>query len=246
MNDIHNHLLYGIDDGARNIDESINLLKYYESVGVRSIMLTPHFINESRYCSNNEEKRKLIDSIKDKTSIKLYMGNEVYISDKIISFINSGDISTLNGSRYILIEFPLRSRLNNYQDITFDLINNGYIPIIAHPERYHYLELEELIKLHEMGCLFQGNISSLNDKYGKDAKNNLILLLKKKMIYVMGSDSHRYGENINSGLEKLKEIVDDSYYNELINDNFDKIINNEVINKHEIKKVNRLFKERIK
>ena len=97
-----------------------------------------------------------------------------------------------------------------------------------------------------MGCLFQGNISSLVGKYGKDAKNNLILLLRKKMIYVMGSDSHRSGININLGLEKLKCMVDDTYYNELINDNFDKIINNEVINKYEIKKVKWLFKERIK
>lgn len=246
MNDIHNHLLYGIDDGARSFYESINLLRYYESVGVRSIMLTPHFINESRYCSNNEEKRKLIDSIKDKTSIKLYMGNEVYISDKIIELINSGDICTLNGSKYILIELPLRSRLNNYQDIIFVLINNDYVPILAHPERYHYLELEELIKLHEMGCLFQGNLGSLLGRYGKSSKNNLILFLKKKMIYVMGSDSHRNCVNIDLGLEKLKQIVDDRYYNELIYDNFDKIVNNETINKYEIKKVKWLFKERIK
>ena len=235
MKDIHNHLLYGIDDGSDNYNKSIKILNNLSIEGVTDIVVTPHYIIGSNYNSNNKEKNELIKKLQKKTKIKLYLGNEVYIDNGIIEEIKKGNISTVNNSNYLLIELPLREKLEYAKDIIFDLRNNGIIPIIAHPERYHYLKLDELETFIKMGCLLQGNITSLNNKYGKSAKKNLELLLSKHMIHVLGTDTHNSGNiDLNVCINKLKKIVDDKMYDELVNTNFDKIINNEKIEVYSI------------
>lgn len=235
MKDIHNHLLYGIDDGSENYKKSIEILNNLSMEGVTDIVVTPHYIIGSNYNSNNKNKNELLKNLQKKTNIKLYIGNEVYIDNGIIEEIEKGNISTINNSNYLLIELPLREKLDCAKDIIFDLRNNGIIPIIAHPERYHYLKLEDLETFIEMGCLLQGNITSLNNKYGKDARKNLELLLKKHMIHILGTDTHNNGKiELNNCCNLLKKIVDDNMYNELITSNFDKIINNEKIEVYNI------------
>ena len=111
MRDLHNHLLFGIDDGSTSIDESIKLLNEMEKSKVTDIMLTPHYIAGSDYCTPNSKKRELIEELKKQTNINLYLGNEVYIDNNIVADIRNDKISTLNGSRYVLIEFPLNEKL---------------------------------------------------------------------------------------------------------------------------------------
>lgn len=243
MKDIHNHLLYGIDDGSDNYKRSVEILNNLSREGVTDIVVTPHYIIGSNYNSNNKTKEELIKKLQKETNIKLYIGNEVYIDNGIIENIKMGNISTINNSNYLLIELPLRESLDCAKDIIFDLRNNGIIPIIAHPERYHYLKLEDLVTFIDMGCLLQGNITSLNNKYGKNAKRNLELLLKKHMIHVLGTDTHNNGDiNLNDCRSLLKKIVDDKMYNDLINNNFSKIINNDRVEAYEIISKKGIFK----
>lgn len=249
MKDLHNHLLYGIDDGSKNLEESIEILSNLESEGVTSIVVTPHYIIGSNYNSNNLEKEKLLKELQKRTNIKLYLGNEIYIDNRIVDEIENGNISSINNSKYLLIELPLHEKMEHAKDILFRLRNKGFIPIIAHPERYHYISLEELTSYIEMGCLLQGNITSLNEKYGKNARLNLELLLKKHMIYVIGTDTHsKNNSNIKLCLEKLKKIVnDENIYEDLVNNNFERIVNNEEVPRYEIKSQKKLFyKEKIK
>lgn len=242
MKDLHNHLLYGIDDGSRNYQESIEILSNLEKEGVTAVVVTPHYIIGSIYNSNNIEKEELLKELQKETKINIYLGNEVYIDNKIIDEIKKGNISTINNSRYLLVELPLNIRLECAKDILFNLRNEGYIPIIAHPERYHYISLDELVKYIDMGCLLQGNITSLDDKYGKKARHNLELFLKKNMIHVIGSDVHRNNVNrIELCCNKLKKIVDNNMYEDLMNNNFERIINDEEVPKYEIIKTNKLF-----
>ena len=107
MIDMHSHILYGIDDGSRTKEESIKLLKYLEEQGVVASIVTPHFIEDTDFMVTVEQKEKLIEELQKETTIKLYTGNEVYFSDKTIDSLNSRKLSTLNNSKYILIEFPL-------------------------------------------------------------------------------------------------------------------------------------------
>ena len=229
MRDLHNHLLYGIDDGSKTLDESIKLLGEMEKNKVTDIMFTPHYIIGSNYSANNTIKRELVEELKKYTTMNLYFGNEVYIDNDIVDFINKDEIATLNGSRYLLIELPLNEKLESASSIIQNIIKNGYTPIIAHPERYHYLDLQFFENVIEEGCLLQGNITSLCGKYGGSAKHNLELLVKKQMIHFMGTDTHRSIYPLNDCYIALSRITTREMYKEITANNFLRVINNEEI-----------------
>ena len=241
MRDLHNHLLFGIDDGSNSLDESIALLKEMEESRITDIMLTPHYITGSDYKASNKKKRELIEELKKHTNINLYLGNEVYIDNNIVSNIRNDEISTLNGSRYVLIEFPLNEKLEIVPTIINNVIKSGYVPIIAHPERYHYYDLEFFEELIDEGCLLQGNITSLCGKYGGNAKHNLELLVRKHMIHFMGTDTHRSIYPLNDCYIALSKIVDINMYKDITSNNFEKVVNNEKIEPYEIVKSHGLF-----
>ena len=232
MIDMHSHILYGIDDGSRTREESVELLKYLEKQGVTESIVTPHYIDDTQFVASIEKRKELIRDLQTETNIKLYIGNEVYFSDKTIESLNSKKLSTLNDSKYILIEFPLSNRIKDVDEMVYDLSTNGVIPIIAHPERYLYVQedYKYLDKLVEVGALFQVNYGSIIGIYGSKAEKTAKTLLKKGYISFLGSDIHRIDKPIDleKAMKKLKkivkkqEIVDDLTYN-----NIKKIINNE-------------------
>jgi protein-tyrosine phosphatase len=236
MRDLHNHLLYGIDDGSRTLDDSINLLNEMEQNKVTDIMFTPHYIIGSHYNANNMVKRKLTEELQKHTNINLYYGNEVYLDNDIVKYIEKGEISTLNGSRYILVEFPLNEKLDLGLTLIQNLVKNGYVPIIAHPERYHYYDMEFFETLIDEGCLLQGNITSLCGKYGTDSKRNLELLVKKHMIHLMGTDTHRTYYPLNDCYVALTKLTTREMYKDITANNFMKVVNDEEIEPFEIEK----------
>ena len=247
MKDIHNHLLYGLDDGSFSLDSSIEILNNLYNRGVTDIVLTPHYIIGTDYNSNNRKKIELMDELQKNTKVKLYIGNEVYIDNDILKYIDKKEISTINNSKYLLIELPLNEKLSCYKEIIFELIEGGIVPVIAHPERYSYLSINDLEDLIKQGCLFQGNITSLIGKYGINAKRNLKLLLKKNMIHVLGTDIHRNDVDIKECEKRLKSLVDYNIYLDITTRNFDKIINNENVQVYDIKRVGSFFnKEKIR
>lgn len=232
MIDMHSHILYGIDDGSRTKEESIKLLKYLEEQGVVASIVTPHFIEDTDFMVTVEQKEKLIEELQKETTIKLYTGNEVYFSDKTIDSLNSRKLSTLNNSKYILIEFPLSNKIKDVDEMVYDLSTNGVIPIIAHPERYKYVQddYKYLDKLVEIGALFQANYGSLIGNYGTTVEKTVKKLIKKGYISFLGSDIHRIDRKIDliAAKKKLKKIVKkDSIVEKLTYDNILKVINNE-------------------
>lgn len=229
MRDIHSHIMYGIDDGSRNIEESVCLLNDLEKNGITDIILTPHYIENTDYTCTREQKENIINELKHYTNINLYIGNEVYICDNLPDLILEGKISTLNNSRYLLIELPMNNKIINLTDILNRLIEMGIIPIIAHPERYKYVQndIHYLDDIKEMGVLFQGNYESLFGKYGKGAKMSLKELLKYDYISFLGSDIHRVGYQFhhNQVYKAVKKIVkNEQKVNELIDYNIKKVI----------------------
>ena len=238
MKDLHSHLLYRIDDGSRSIEESIFLLKRMENSGVKELILTPHYVENSKFNCNNYNKEIIFNKLSEKAkeeniSIKLYLGNEAYITDNLVDLIEKGEIRTLNNSKYLLFEFPLRQKVNGSFDIIHKIITNGYIPVLAHPERYiTFQEHPELIAEYlRAGVLLQGNFTSLFNKYGKKSQKTLKYFLKNKMITFLGSDTHRIVEFDEKKLRKklLRITKDKEYVEDLLNNNFDKVINNQDI-----------------
>ena len=235
MKDLHSHLLYGIDDGCKNIEESIPLLKGLEKEGVTEIMLTPHYIENTNYNSNNFEKQTIFEELcqkveEEKINIKLYLGNEVYITPNMIELIEQGEIKTLNNSKYLLFEIPLNNINQNTLEIVNNLVSHGYSPILAHPERYRYFQehpraIEDYLR---SGILLQINYTSLFGKYGIVAEKTAKLFLKKKWVSFIGSDIHHNLELNKKKLEKklLRITRDKNYTKDLLEDNFDKVIQN--------------------
>ena len=233
MIDIHSHIMFGIDDGSKNIDISMDILRDAYMNGVTDIILTPHYIEDSKYTCNNKDKEKILKKLqyelkKEKINLKLYIGNEIFINENISTLIKNGEIAPLNNSKYILVELPMGRMYNNTKSIFFELIREGYIVILAHPERYRYMSKyeEKLEELIEMGVLLQGNYRSLFGYYGKDAKKALQKLIKQKKISFLGSDIHKNdGYNLKKLEKKILRLSKDKEYTEsIINGNAKKIL----------------------
>ena len=240
MKDIHSHILYGIDDGAKTIEESLNILTKAEAEGITDIVLTPHYIKKSNYNCNNINKQNLFKILqkeikKNKINIKLYLGNEVMIDEDIINLIKTKEIMPINNTKYVLIEFPMHNYNQNIDNIIFDMVRNNYIPIIAHPERYSYIQnnISKVDEFIQMGAILQGNYLSLLSRYGKTAKKTLIKLLKINKISILASDIHHDKNDyyLLKTKKKLKRVVKkEEKIEDLLVNNFDKIINNEDLN----------------
>ena len=239
MRDIHCHIMYGIDDGSKSLEQSIEILKNAYSNGITDIVLTPHYINKSEYNCDNKKKKKILDELiselkKENIDINLYLGNEVMIDPDVSKLIANNKISTINNTKYVLVELPMHYENPNSEKMMFEIIRHGYIPILAHPERYDYVK-EDISKLEpyiNMGCILQGNYLSLFGRYGDEAKKILKILLKQRKIKILASDIHRPSTDYR--IKKLKKklkwfLRDKKYQEELLETNFLKIINNEII-----------------
>lgn len=231
MLDIHSHILYGIDDGSRTKEESIELLRYLESQGVKKIIVTPHYIENTLYEATILKKKKIIKELEKETNIKLYIGNEVYFSDKTLDLLKEKKLSCLNDSRYLLIELPMSSKIKDLDEMIFDLTISGIVPIVAHPERYSYVQndIKYLDKLKESGALFQSNYGSLTGTYGKKAEKTIKKLLKNGYISFMGTDIHHidHKTDIELASKKLRKIVkNEKIVEDITTNNIQKVIDN--------------------
>lgn len=238
MKDLHSHYIYGVDDGAKNIDYSKEMLEQAKNSGVTDIVFTPHYMVDTVYSSkvsNNKKIFKELEKIAKPLNINVYLGNEVYINNDIVKLYNKKEITTINNSRYMLVEIPLDTKINNVLDIFFEMISNGIVPILAHPERYvsYYKDINFFKKLNEMGVLMQLNFSSLVGLYGRQAKKMAKILLKNKLISFVGSDIHSPHRNkyndLDKALGKIKKFVTEEEYIKIAESNFEKVINNEEI-----------------
>lgn len=240
MVDTHNHILFDIDDGSRNIEESIVLLKQMEKIGFNKIILTPHYIKGTEHTSSNLEKEYKLNQLKEKLkenkiNIELYLGNEIFITDNIVELLKNDNVSSVNNSRYVLIELPFESEIIGLADILYELRYNKLIPIIAHPERYTYFQndINKIDALREEGTLFQVNYSSILGFYGKDAKKTMKYLLKNGYVDFFGTDIHRVSktyvlDNFKKIEKKITRIIGIEEYQKIMK-NSQKIINNEDI-----------------
>lgn len=231
--DIHSHILYGIDDGSKSLEESINIIKQHIEMGFKEIVVTPHYIENSDYITNNKEKEKILKTLKKEfKNINLYLGNEVFINNNIEELLNNNEITTINGSRYLLIELPLYNKIKNATEIIYELRIKGIIPIIAHPERYEFVQKnpDSVDELIEEGAILQANYGSIIGVYGEHAKKTIKKLLKKNKISLFATDIHfpnnKIYQNIDTIRKKIIKIIGEEEYINLTITNPKKIINN--------------------
>lgn len=220
--DIHTHILPSVDDGAITIEESIEIINYLYKIGITDIVLTSHYIKDTNYTKNQAARDKILRELRLKLNndnINLYLGNEVYLCEDIIDLLERHEISTLNNSKYMLVELPLTGYINNLPNILWELSNYGIVPVIAHPERYQFLQKDRnrVKELLEFNCLLQCNVDSLTGKYGKKAKKLMKWLLKNNLVHFVASDIHYVDEDkeLEWSYKKLKKIVGEKRYKNL-------------------------------
>ena len=234
MIDFHSHILPQTDDGSISIEETINILKEAKQVGFTKVISTSHYL-EGYYESNQKERNELLEKIKqENVEVELYLGSEIYISENMIEFLKDKKASSINDSRYVLFELPMGNETMLAKEMIYRLIENNYVPIIAHPERYSYVQdnpeyVEELL---QMGAMFQANYGSIIGLYGKKAEKTVKKLLKENLIQFLGSDVH--GEEhvyvlMPKILKKLKKIISSEKLEEITNINPQKVLDNEEI-----------------
>lgn len=234
MTDIHNHLLFGIDDGSKSIEDSIDILRDLERCGYENVILTPHYIKDSNYSSsatNNYKKLKeLKEALKENNiNINLFLGNEIYIDEEIYELLNKKEIYPLNGTNFLLIELPISGEYPGYQEIFSFLMSKGFNIILAHPERYlsFQKDYDKIIELKKMGIYFQSNIDSLIGRYGEDAEVTIKKLLKDKMISFLATDIHHKKHDYNVW-KKAREValkyISAEEYDILVNKNPSKLV----------------------
>lgn len=236
MIDIHSHLVYDVDDGSQNIEETLHMINEAYNAGFTDIILTPHYM-QNFYIKESMEISNKIDNIKDhikNLKINLYHGNEIYANENLINFIKEKKAVSLAGSKYILFELPIQENPLNLEEIVYVILENGYIPIIAHPERYRYVQENPnmLIYYIESGVLFQANYGSIIGLYGTKTKETVKKLLSHNMIHFLGSDNHfpnSIYKKMPEILISLKKIIGEEKLEEISTINPSKILKNEII-----------------
>lgn len=254
MIDFHTHILPNIDDGSRSIDETFNLIKEAKEVGFDGIILTSHYI-ENFYETDVPERDVWVKAISENLGAKgidtdLYLANEIYISENMMGLLEQRKASTINNSCYVLFELPLNEEPLNLYDVIYSLQENKLIPILAHPERYSFVQKEpELIyDLIEKGCLMQANYGSIIGQYGVKAEYIVKKFLENNMIHFLGSDVHRQNSiypKIPFALEKIKEIVGEEKLEELTTINPKLVLANKKIEIDEPEEFSLTLKEKI-
>ena len=239
MIDIHTHLLYETDDGCITIDETIELIKKAHKNGFSKIVFTPHYIEDSDFDKSVNENTKRFCLVKKRVEelgvdIELYLGNEIYATDNILSLIKQKKIKTINNSRYLLIEFPRLGSINDMENTVHNLLINNIVPIICHPERYYVYqkEPEKLLDLIKQGAVIQVNSGSLLGLYGRAAKQTVAYFLKRDYVHIMSTDCHQ--SDLYESIDYVKKILNRIGGNRLIDTllyhNPNRVINNEEIN----------------
>ena len=237
MIDVHSHILYGIDDGSKKLEDSVKILNLAYRCGVRKIFVTPHYIEDSKYMCPNKKKLEILKELQNRFQgkIELFIGNEIYINNNIEKYILDGEISPLGDSKYLLIELPVYNEYPGLNDYLFKLRDQGYKIIIAHPERYDYFknDFDKILDMCRQGIYFQGNYMSLYDTYGKHTKALFIKILKHHCYSFMASDIHRpdqkYYKKVRDAKSRVRSMTDKDYTDRIFTKNAAKIITDEKV-----------------
>jgi tyrosine-protein phosphatase YwqE len=193
--DMHSHLIPGIDDGAKSIEDSIELIRFLHSKGYSKLITTPHIMSD--YFRNTPEiilegLEALRKAVKEQNiPVTLEAAAEYYIDDGFIRKLEEEPLLTF-GDKYLLMEVSYINPPDNVHQVFFRAQVLGYKPVLAHPERYPYWyrDFDQYLKFYEMGVTLQLNLNSLSGYYGPDAKKIAEKLIDTGIIGALGTDMH--------------------------------------------------------
>jgi protein-tyrosine phosphatase len=233
--DIHSHILPGVDDGPDTMEQTIEMLKMADREHITSIIATPHYEpggdNPTVECLKDIMNKVCQEAHRINKGFRLYLGNEISYSESVIDLLKSGEALTLAGSRYVLIEFLYGSSFRFMCQGINKLIYHGYIPILAHVERYYHIhkkpdKIEELIN---MGCYIQMNCGSIMGGFMNLEASYNRKLIKRGLVHFIGSDCHSDRIRVpimQTAAKHLLRKSDDETVRKIFSENTAKVIEN--------------------
>jgi len=215
--DWHSHILPGVDDGIKRMSDSLEVLRFYEDLGIRHVWLTPHIMED--YPNTTAELRARFEELKKEWNgkVELHLAAENMLDTLFEERLEAGDFLPIGeDGRHLLVETSYYAPPIGMDELLDKVKSAGYFPVLAHPERYRYMDEGDYIRLKELGVLFQINFASLVGGYGDTARKKCEWLLSKGMADLTGSDLHRLDATQrmialkptkNSVLDNLREVV---------------------------------------
>jgi protein-tyrosine phosphatase len=212
MIDLHCHILPGLDDGAATLDDALEMARRAQEEGVEIIVAAPHVFRDNfdwgDFSIIEKKRRELAEAVQaNNIQVKILRGAEVHISHGLINAVKKNRSSlVLNGSSYMLVEFPPNHIFPGIKKLFFELMAEGITPIITHPER-NIVFIENPVLLYELvqsGALAQANTGSFLGLYGDRAQKAVSLLLELNLVHFIASDGH----SPHSLSTRLKEAVE--------------------------------------
>jgi protein-tyrosine phosphatase len=194
--DMHSHLIPGIDDGSPDLKASLYYIRGMAALGYTKLITTPHIMWDM-YRNERDDILKRLEVLQSAAKnegipIELHAAAEYFLDEHVELLLkNNEPLLTISG-KMVLVEFSMALVSMNLKDILFDMQMKGYQPVIAHPERYIYLEKNKEFydELKDIGCMFQLNLLAVGGFYGKAAKELANYLIKKEYYDLVGTDLH--------------------------------------------------------
>lgn len=240
MIDIHCHILYDLDDGAEDINMSVEMAKLAEKNGTAGIIATPHSnvpdFYDNYWSAEISDRISVLNSRLSEEGLKLriFPGCEIFVAGDFLKLLKSGKLITLNNSIYPLVEFDFYEHPTSVFMKLQQIISEGFIPIVAHPERYAFVNEDEsaIKRLKTMGCLLQVNKGSLKGSFGIDAQVSAHEILSKECADFIASDAHspyRRTPYLADSYETVSELYSKDYAEQIFNINPQLVLNNKKI-----------------
>ena len=189
--DCHTHLLPRVDDGVATIEQSLEVLAYMESQGVSEVWCTPHVMDDIP--NPTELLLRKFEELKTayKGNVKLNLAAEYMLDSEFEKRLAEGDILKM-WDDVVLVETSTNIPPYNLLNLLENIMSKGYRPMLAHPERYRYMDVADYRHLREIGVYYQLNLPSVVGYYGETAANKALRLLREGSYYAVGSDCHKY------------------------------------------------------
>ncbi len=238
MIDLHCHILHGLDDGAKSHDEAAEMAKMAEKDGITKIVATPHLFRGDFTPDNLSIIEKKLEELryvlkKNSIGVEIIKGAEVHISHNLIDEIRKHrDYLVLNGSTYLILEFPAGHVFSGIKELLFELLSEGMRPIIAHPERnYVFMRNHGLLyDLVQAGALTQANSGSFSGLYGRRVEEAACRFLELNLTHFIASDAHNPRPNgmwLSRAVQNVEERMGHEAASALVNENPHAILEDE-------------------
>lgn len=236
--DIHCHILPNLDDGSKNMEQTLNMLKIACEEGITDIICTPHH-HLGRVVADYDESIKRIEQVREQlkceewsSDISIYLGTELCYFVDAVDELMDGRIHTMNNTNYVLIEFDPNVEYKRIMTAVCELRMSGYKPIIAHIERYHnmVMEIDECEELIDSGAEIQVNAASILGELGGTVKKFVKKLMKYEMVSYVATDAHSDGHRaprLKDAYRYVAKKFGEEYATKIFYDNAKRIITKE-------------------